>query len=326
MPGLQVHFERLAGQQRRCRCAASRRSSPGSTVGTYVDETPLGSSGLYQRATLFALDLLPYDVEQHRSAARPAGHAVRRGRDGRPDQVRDDDAGPDADYEFRVGVGMSDVDRARTTRRANYRVGVNVPLVQDSFALRASYATNDSRRLRRQRPDGRRRHQRRRAGPARAPRHAVAAQRRYQRRSCPRMTQTIDSDNNASVALDPRPAAAHRGPANLLSRRRAVQEGNRQLRGDRDWDLGFGRLRLGDRATPTSARDQRSDADFRPSAASRAPRRPAPPGIVVLRPRTATSTSSRRNSACSRRAERPFEWLLGAFYTDEDADNHQFIR
>ena len=45
--------------------------------------------------------------------------------------------------EFRVGVGIVEHGRRRRLRRSNYRVGANLPLVQDSLALRASYASND---------------------------------------------------------------------------------------------------------------------------------------------------------------------------------------
>ena len=68
VPGLQVTSNGSAGQQ-----TISLRGiapiSPGATVATYVDETPLGSSGIFQRETQFQLDLLPYDVEQWKCCA-----------------------------------------------------------------------------------------------------------------------------------------------------------------------------------------------------------------------------------------------------------------
>src|SRR5438105_9524043 len=45
----------------------------GATVATYIDETPMGSSGIYQRADVNELDLLPYDI---RRVEYCAGHKV----------------------------------------------------------------------------------------------------------------------------------------------------------------------------------------------------------------------------------------------------------
>src|SRR5207249_10609729 len=36
----------------------------GATVATYIDETPMGSSGINQRADINELDLLPYDIRR----------------------------------------------------------------------------------------------------------------------------------------------------------------------------------------------------------------------------------------------------------------------
>ena len=62
VPGLAIQSNGTPGQtQVSMRGIAAM--SPGSTIGTYVDETPVGSNSLYQQATLYTLDLLPYDVE-----------------------------------------------------------------------------------------------------------------------------------------------------------------------------------------------------------------------------------------------------------------------
>ena len=46
---------------------------PGSVVGTYIDETPLGASSNYARATEFGLDLMPYDIERVEILRGPQG-------------------------------------------------------------------------------------------------------------------------------------------------------------------------------------------------------------------------------------------------------------
>src|SRR4249919_1665899 len=81
VPGLQVQDSGSPGQTQVSMRGIAPLSS-GSTVGTYVDETPVGSNNLYQQATLFALDLLPYDIDSIEVLRRT----------GCPDQVRDEEA------------------------------------------------------------------------------------------------------------------------------------------------------------------------------------------------------------------------------------------
>src|SRR5438874_4773812 len=45
----------------------------GATVATYIDETPMGSSGIYQRADVNELDLLPYDIRRVEILRGPQG-------------------------------------------------------------------------------------------------------------------------------------------------------------------------------------------------------------------------------------------------------------
>ncbi len=46
---------------------------PGAVVGTYVNDTPLGSSSNYARSVEFALDLMPYDVDRVEVLRGPQG-------------------------------------------------------------------------------------------------------------------------------------------------------------------------------------------------------------------------------------------------------------
>jgi outer membrane receptor protein involved in Fe transport len=46
---------------------------PSATVGIYLDDAPIGSSGIYNRAQTFSLDLLPYDIDQLEVLRGPQG-------------------------------------------------------------------------------------------------------------------------------------------------------------------------------------------------------------------------------------------------------------
>ena len=72
VPGLYVSTNGAPGKTQVSLRGVAPLSS-GATVGTYLDETPLGSSGIYQAANFFALDLLPYDIARIEVLRGPQG-------------------------------------------------------------------------------------------------------------------------------------------------------------------------------------------------------------------------------------------------------------
>src|SRR6266576_155953 len=72
IPGFQVNSAGSPGQT-----IISLRGladiTSGATVATYIDETPMGSSGIYQRADINELDLLPYDIRRVEVLRGPQG-------------------------------------------------------------------------------------------------------------------------------------------------------------------------------------------------------------------------------------------------------------
>lgn len=72
VPGLQVDSFGTPGQtQLTIRGIAPLSSN--ATVGTYIDDTPIGATGFHERGGSFAVDLLPYDVKQIEVLAGPQG-------------------------------------------------------------------------------------------------------------------------------------------------------------------------------------------------------------------------------------------------------------
>ncbi len=72
VPGLQIDTSGAPGQT----TITLRGIAPlgsGSAVGTYIDDVPLGSSGLYALANAFQLDLLPYDLDHVEILRGPQG-------------------------------------------------------------------------------------------------------------------------------------------------------------------------------------------------------------------------------------------------------------
>ena len=109
---------------------------PGSLVGYYIDDTPLGSSSNYAVASLFALDLMPYDLDRFEVLRGPQGTLYGGGAMGGLIKyvLKQADANT---FSAQVGGELSTTDGGSGLGSAA-RAAVNIPLIQDILALRAS--------------------------------------------------------------------------------------------------------------------------------------------------------------------------------------------
>jgi outer membrane receptor protein involved in Fe transport len=108
----------------------------GAVVGTYIDDTPLGSSGAYARATIFALDLMPYDVERFEVLRGPQGTLYGASTMGGLIKYVMRNADP-KEIDVRLGAETSVINEAGSPGYG-LRGAVNVPIVEDKLALRGS--------------------------------------------------------------------------------------------------------------------------------------------------------------------------------------------
>jgi outer membrane receptor protein involved in Fe transport len=109
---------------------------PGSVVGYYIDDTPLGSSSNYAIATLFALDLMPYDLERLEVLRGPQGTLYGAGAMGGLLKYVLKQADTTA-FSARLGGEVSDTDGGGRVGYAA-RGEVNIPIIDDKLAIRAS--------------------------------------------------------------------------------------------------------------------------------------------------------------------------------------------
>jgi outer membrane receptor protein involved in Fe transport len=109
---------------------------PGSVIGYYIDDTPLGASGNYAVATLFALDLMPYDLDRLEVLRGPQGTLYGAGAMGGLLKYVLKQADPTA-FSAQFGGEASSADHGGRIGYAG-RAAVNVPLIADQLALRAS--------------------------------------------------------------------------------------------------------------------------------------------------------------------------------------------
>lgn len=111
---------------------------PGAVVGTYLDDTPLGSSSNFARAAAFVLDLLPYDVARIELLRGPQGTLYGASAMGGLLKYVTND--PDLkEVSGRVGGGFSSVQGGHENGW-EARTVVNVPIIKDVLAIRASVA------------------------------------------------------------------------------------------------------------------------------------------------------------------------------------------
>jgi iron complex outermembrane receptor protein len=111
---------------------------PGAVVGTYLDDTPLGSSNNFSSASMFVLDLLPYDVARIELLRGPQGTLYGASAMGGLLKYVTND--PDLDtLSGRVGMGASALSGADGNGWETRGV-INVPLIKDTLAVRATLA------------------------------------------------------------------------------------------------------------------------------------------------------------------------------------------
>ncbi|QSX73964.1 TonB-dependent receptor [Lysobacter arenosi] len=197
VPGLYISTNGSPGKTKVSLRGVSPLSSS-ATVGTYLDETPLGSSGIYQAANFFALDLLPYDIGRIEVLRGPQGTLY--GASAMGGLIKYVSVAPDLSAtEFRVGGGLSSVEDSGDLGW-NARFGANVPLVDDRLGLRVSYAQNELPGYIDNSVNG---EEDINSGKQTSARVAMRWQGEAATLDLTAMRQTVDSDNNAQVALDP---------------------------------------------------------------------------------------------------------------------------
>ena len=315
VPGLQVQDSGSPGQTQVSMRGIAPLSS-GSTVGTYVDEAPVGSNGLYQQATLFALDLLPYDIESVEVLRGPQGTLYGAGAMG--GLIKYVMKKPDlAQNEFRIGAGVSETEGADGTSLA-WRIGGNLVLAQDSVALRASYASNDINGYVDDLVSGREdiNHAEQLSGRASMYWKGEIASAQFSV-----MKQKIDSENNSVIALDPATHAPVAGLSNYVYVDEPFKKDIENYALTVEADLGFADFVS---ASSYSDVDTSITTDQTLTYGDYTTLFGLPGGSAYLTNDLHLKQFT-QEFRLSSKGEGPFEWLLGGFYSDERGDNHQFV-
>ncbi len=318
IPSLQVNSQGAPGRV----TIALRGLAPissGSTIGTYIDETPVGSSGLYQAATTFQLDLLPDDISRVEILRGPQGTLY--GANTLGGLVKYVTRDPSlAEYEFRLGGGISGVESAGDPGW-DVRAGVNLPLVRDRLGLRASYAQNEVPGFINNVVNGQEdindgTQQSARVALLWEPNDKIRVQ-------FTAFGQRIESDNNSIVSLNPVTLRPNFGDlTNQIFLNEPFEKEIGLVALTLDWDLGW--------ATVTSATSYADiSTDNRIDATAQYGLLPLALGLddSALAPFDLgldLEKFTQEVRLTSRRDER-FFWQLGAYYTYEDANQTQLL-
>jgi outer membrane receptor protein involved in Fe transport len=224
-----------------------------------------------------------------------------------------------SNYEFRVGGGFSDTSGAGNTGSI-LRLGANLPLVEGRFAIRASYALNYIPGYIDNETTGARDIN---EGEQESARLAMLWQITDGiDLNITAMKQWIDSDNNASVALDPttlRPLGSEFG--NDLSVDEPFSKDIDYIAATLNWDLGFADFTSATGYSEVATRQQQ-DATFALGGFTALVG--LPPGLswfnLGLDFRKITQELRLTSTGTG-----DFSWQVGAYYTEEDAHNSQVI-
>lgn len=141
VPGLQVDNAGSPG-----RSTLSLRGvapiGPSATVGIYLDNAPIGSSGIYNRGQTFTLDLLPYDIERIEVLRGPQGTLY--GASSIGGLLKYVTVQPDLqEMSVRAGGEVFSIAHGDDMGWAASAM-VNVPIVQDELAISGSYSQRET--------------------------------------------------------------------------------------------------------------------------------------------------------------------------------------
>ncbi|NZA24792.1 TonB-dependent receptor [Luteimonas sp. SJ-92] len=317
VPGLQVQDNGVPGLT-----AVSMRGiaaiSSGATVASYLDEVPLGSSGLYQAANTLNLDLLPYDIERVEVTRGPQGTLYGAGAIGGLLKYVSREPDPVAS-EFRIGGGVSSVKKGGTGW--NGRFGANLPLVDDRMAVRVGYAYNDLPGYTDSQHDGR---EDINGGTQSSARIAFGWSGDAFNLRLSAMRQELDFDDRASVALNPATGRQMFGEVvDQLWAPRPFSKDIDLYALTLDWDLGWADVVSATGWSDTKTVDQ-IDSTLQFGEITNLLLGLPEPGSSYARYSLDLEKFTQEFRLTSKSGGR-FEWMLGAFYTKEDGVQGQHV-
>ena len=292
----------------------------GASVGIYVDDGPVGSSTVYTESGTFTVELLPYDLARIEVLRGPQGTLYGASTIG--GLLKYVTVAPDInEFSARVGVEAFNLRHSGEFGHA-FQAFVNAPIIPDRLAVTASFA-------RRKTPgwiDNFQTGDRDQNGfdqtgfrgsllwqPIDDLRIRLSA-----------MHQEIDSENSTIIAQDVTGTPVGNGRSNFNFVPEPFKSKFRNYQGTIEYDFGFATLSSATTYTDAERREfvdaSRIFGVLFPLLTGGA----IGPGITPFDNRITMEKITEEIRLTSPSGGR-FEWLLGYFFTDEDADNRQIV-
>lgn len=283
-----------------------------ATVGIYIDEAPIGSSGIYNSTSVLTFDLMPYDVERIEVLRGPQGTLY--GASSIGGQLKYVTVAPRLDeFEGRVGVEALDVTDASDTD-FNYGARVSFPIVKDSLGLSLSYASRDLPAYIDNVQTG---EEDINEGTQEGARVALLWQPSESTSvTLSALRQEVDSDFNAQIMEDDTGTPLGNGLSTNLLLDEPFESQYDQYSATLNFELGS--------MTLTSVTSY-SDVEYSVTADASRSFGVALGGILVDVLYTFDQKKLTQEIRLASSAENHFEWMVGAFYTDEDNDVGQLV-
>lgn len=317
IPGLQVQNGGTPGLTAISLRGISALSSS-ATVATYIDEVPVGSSGIYQGANNLILDLLPYDVSRVEVLRGPQGTLYGAGAVG--GLLKYVTRAPDlSEKELRVGAGLRSIQDGGSAWNA--RLGANLPLQEGRAGLRVSYARNGLPGYTDNAIDGREHINKGEQVGARA---ALWMDGDAFDVNLSVLRQEIDADDRAGIALDTTTYQPLDGEfSNRAWQPQPFSKTLTLASMTLDWDLGWADLMSATGWSQTDTTDQIDATVQFGEVANLLLGLPAPGSSNVRYDFDMEKVS--QEVRLTSRGGGAFEWMLGVFYTREDAAQSQLV-
>ncbi|HET7064013.1 MAG TPA: TonB-dependent receptor [Rudaea sp.] len=291
--------------------------SAGSTVATYIDETPLGTSSNYGGGSTDVLDLLPYDFQSVEVLRGPQGTlygAVALG-----GVLRYVTKQPDLDqFSWRAGADAFNNEGGSDAGYGGH-VGFNAPIVAGQLALSGSFARQDSPGFTDNARTGEKDQDSFSQQVARVSMLWKANDALSVKLQA--IQSKIDSDSSSATALDPitlKPVYGDLKDDNFVPEpfKKDVHYYNATV----NWDVGFADFVS---ATSYAENTQHSVLDASLVYGVLFPLFGLPsPGISAVSYDLKLYKTTQEFRLTSK-SDGPWEWLLGAFYTDENSKQNQ---
>jgi iron complex outermembrane recepter protein len=318
IPGLQVQNDGGPGLTR-VSLRGIAALSAGATVATYIDDVPVGSSGIYQGASTLMLDLLPYDIGRVEVLRGPQGTLYGAGAIG--GLLKYVTREPElSSTEARAGFGVRSVQGG--DQALNLRFGASLPLKDERLGLRMSFARNEIAGFTDNAVDGR---EDINGGSQLGARVALAWDGDAVDMDLGVLHQRIRSDDRAGVALDPQTQQPLFGDDDDLAwQPRPFSKELTLVSLSLDWDLGWADVVSATGWSQTDTLDQIDSTVQFGEVADLLLGLPEP-GSAFVRYNFDLDKLTQEFRLQSKGGG-TFEWMVGAFYTKEDALQSQFAR